>query len=152
MEDLIERLHDKGLRATPQRVLLLEILESGQHLDAEAVYQQAAQRNPDISLATVYRTLERLEESGLVAQRYFGRDHKREIYESSAKQEHYHFKCSSCGKLIEVQTRRIAQMRQELAQELGLVLTHACFCLEGLCKDCAEKGKSISVNEIGLSL
>jgi Fur family ferric uptake transcriptional regulator len=146
MENLLERLHEKGLRATSQRVLLLEILDSGQHLDAEAVYQQARQRDPDISLATVYRTLERLETSGLVAQRYFGRDHKREVYESAAKQEHYHFKCVSCGTLIEVQTRRIAQMRQELAQDLGVLLQHACFCLEGLCKDCVEKGKTIPAN------
>lgn len=152
MEDLLERLRGKGLRATPQRVLLLEILDSGQHLDAEAVFQQARQRDPEISLATVYRTLERLEENGLVAQRYFGREHKREVYETSAKQEHYHFKCVSCGKLIEVQTRRIAQMRQELAQDLGLILQHACFCLEGLCKECAEKGEVMAANKMGFNI
>ena len=137
MSTMIDRLHSKRLRATPQRVLLLQILDSGEHLDAEAVYQQARQHDANISMATVYRTLHHLKKSGLVSQRYFSRQHKREYYETGNKQEHYHFKCLGCGLVVEVQTPRIAQMRGEIAQELGLVFQHACICLEGLCTTCA---------------
>lgn len=139
MSTVIDRLHSQRLRATPQRVLLLQILDSGEHMDAESVYHKARQLDPNISLATVYRTLDRLKKSGLLSQRYFSRQHKREYYETGNKQEHYHFKCLGCGQVIEVQTPRIAQMRREVAEQLGLVFQHACICLEGYCASCAAR-------------
>ena len=135
--DFLTQLHEKNLRVTPQRLLVLDILAGGEHLDAESVYQQARQRDPSISLATVYRTLDILERSGLLQQRFFSREHKREYYESASKAEHYHFRCVRCHTVIEVQTRRLAQLRDELQSELGLVMRHACVCLEGLCAQCA---------------
>ncbi len=139
------QLAQAGLRATPQRLLVLEILrEADEHLDAEAIYERARRRDPRISLATVYRTLAKLKEVGLVEQRYFARDHKREYYEATGKAEHYHFTCLGCGKVIEVETPRIAQARAELSEALGLEFTHACICFEGYCAECAaqrrEKG------------
>ncbi len=129
-----------GLRVTPQRLLVLEILhEADEHLDAEAIYARAKDRDPRISLATVYRTLSKLKEVGLVEQRYFARDHKREYYEATGKGEHYHFTCLGCGKVIEVETPRIAQARAELSVALGLEFTHACICFEGFCPECAAR-------------
>lgn len=134
------QLQEAGLRVTPQRVLVLEILEEAEeHLDAEAIYERARRRDPRVSLATVYRTLAKLKEVGLVEQRYFARDHKREYYEASRKEEHYHFTCLGCGKVIEVHTPRIAQAREELSEALGLEFTHACICFEGFCPECAAK-------------
>jgi Fe2+ or Zn2+ uptake regulation protein len=121
-------------------MLVLQILEEAEeHLDAEAIYARARERDPNVSLATVYRTLSKLKEMGLVEQRYFARDHKREYYEATGKREHYHFTCLGCGKVIEVHTPRIAQARQELSEELGLVFTHACICFEGYCATCAAE-------------
>ncbi len=135
-----ERLMASGLRVTPQRVLILEILDEAEgHLDAEAVYERARERDERISLATVYRTLAKLKEVGLVEQRYFARDHKREYYESALKAEHYHFTCKGCGKVIEVETARIAQARAELSATLGIEITHVCVCFEGYCAECAAK-------------
>ena len=151
-----ERLAAAGLRVTSQRLLVLEILdEADEHLDAEAIYERARQLDPRVSLATVYRTLAKLKEAGLVEQRYFARDHKREYYESAKKEEHYHFTCLGCGKVIEVHTSRIAQARQELSEELGLEFTHACICFEGFCPDCAArrregKGKERPVLDMNL--
>ncbi len=134
------QLAEVGLRATPQRLLILTILENAQeHLDAEAIYERARAWDAKISLATVYRALARLKEAGLVEQRYFARDHRREYYEAVSKGEHYHFTCLGCGKVIEVTTPRIAQARKELSEALGLEFTHACICFEGYCPDCAAK-------------
>lgn len=135
-----ERFHELGLRATPQRLLVLQILEEAdQHLDAEAIWERARSFDPNLSLATTYRTLHTLKEMNLVAQRYFSRDHKREYYESTAKSEHYHFTCIGCGKIIELSTPRITQARRELSQELGLIFAHACICFEGYCPECAAQ-------------
>jgi Fe2+ or Zn2+ uptake regulation protein len=133
-------LHAAGRRLTPQRALVLSILqESDGHLDAEAIWQQARTRDETINLATVYRTLTVLKEMGLVEQRYFARDHKREFYEAVGKREHYHFTCLGCGKVVEVETPRIRQARRELSEALGLRFLHACICFEGYCAECAAK-------------
>ncbi len=146
-EQIRRELAQAGLRVTPQRLIVLEILrEADEHLDAEAIYARAKERDPRISLATVYRALAKLKEVGLIEQRYFARDHKREYYEATGKGEHYHFTCLGCGKVIEVETPRIAQARQELSEALGLEFVHACICFEGFCPECAaqrrEKGLS----------
>lgn len=142
------QLEHAGLRVTPQRVLVLEILEEAEeHLDAEAIYERARRRDPKVSLATVYRTLAKLKEVGLVEQRYFARDHRREYYEASHKEEHYHFTCLGCGKVIEVHTPRIAQARQELSEALGLEFTHACICFEGFCAECAAKRRKSQASQ-----
>ncbi len=135
-----KQLAGMGLRATPQRLLVLAILEDAEtHLDAEGIYEEARKRDPKISLATVYRTLSKLKEVGLVEQRYFARDHKREYYEMVGKGEHYHFTCLGCGKVLELYTPRIAQARRELSEALGLEFTHACICFEGFCPECAAR-------------
>jgi Fur family ferric uptake transcriptional regulator len=137
--ELSDSLHATGRRMTPQRALVLSILhESDEHLDAEAIWQQARTRDASINLATVYRTLTVLKDMGLVEQRYFARDHKREYYEAVGKHDHYHFTCRGCGKVIELETPRIRQARRELSAEHGLRIVHACICFEGYCAECSS--------------
>jgi len=143
-----KQLAEFGLRATPQRLLVLAILEdANEHLDAEGIFEEARKRDPKISLATVYRTLSKLKEVGMVEQRYFARDHKREYYETARKEEHYHFTCLGCSKVMELHTPRIAQARQELSEELGIEFTHACICFEGFCPECAARRRERGQNE-----
>jgi Fe2+ or Zn2+ uptake regulation protein len=137
---LNESLHKTGRRMTPQRRTVLTILENTKtHLDAEGIWKQARKLGEELNLATVYRTLSVLKEMGLVDQRYFARDHKREVYEPSHKPEHYHFTCISCGNVTEFTTSRISELRSELETEISVQLTHSCLCLEGLCSDCHNK-------------
>ena len=136
---LEQSLHESGRRMTSQRALILSVLEdSEKHLDAETIFARARKRQRSLNLATVYRTLAVLKEMGLVEQRYFARDHKREYFEAVGKREHYHFTCVHCGKIIEMETPRIQQARKELSAALGVQFTHACVCFEGYCADCAE--------------
>ena len=135
---LSDSLHASGRRLTPQRALILSILQhSDEHLDAEAIWQTAQRRDASLNLATVYRTLAVLKEMGLIEQRYFARDHKREFYEAVGKREHYHFTCLGCGEVIEFETPRIGQARREISETLGLRLVSACVCFEGYCAKCA---------------
>ena len=135
---LQQRLRTAGLRATPQRLLLMQILEgTEEHLDAEALYEQARQQDPRISLATVYRTLSALKEAGLVDQRYFAREHRREYFEAAQPEEHYHFTCLGCGRVIEFSTPLMEQVRRDLEARFGVRFNHACVCFEGFCPECA---------------
>lgn len=136
---LQEALHVAGRRLTPQRALILSVLHQVDgHLDAEGIHSLAQNHYPGLNLATVYRTLAVLKEMGLVEQRYFARDHKREYYEAVGKREHYHATCLGCGKVIEVETPRIRQAQRELSENSGFIFVHACVCFEGYCAECAQ--------------
>ena len=137
--NLDETLHATGRRLTAQRALVLKIIEeSKDHLDVETIWQRANEIQTQLNLATVYRTLAVLKEMGFVQQRYFARDHKREVYESALKPEHFHFTCLGCGEIVEFETTRIQQARTELSEEVGVGITHACVCFEGYCSRCTE--------------
>lgn len=132
-----EQLRSSGHRVTPQRVLLLRLLEeANEHQDAESLYKRASAEDASISLATVYRTLAVLKELGLVEQRYFARDHSKEYYEPTRRSEHYHFTCTNCGRVIEFSTPLIAEVSRSVGERHGLKVTHACVCFEGLCDQC----------------
>lgn len=136
--EALATLRTTGHRITPQRQIVLEVIESStEHLDAEAVYQRAREKDPQISLATVYRTLAVLKDMELVEQRYLARTHAREHYEPVGAPEHYHFTCLGCRRVIEFQSPRVKQMTSELHRELGVEIAHACICLEGYCETCA---------------
>jgi len=135
-------LREQGKRITPQRRLLLRIIEeSHEHLNAEQIYLRAKREDPRLSLSTVYRTLAVLKEAGLVEQRYFARDHQREYFESPRTPEHYHFTCIGCGRVIEFETPRMQQLKLELQENQAVQVTHACVCLEGYCADCLAQGR-----------
>lgn len=144
MSKLVERaqraFQRSGMRLTSQRRTILEVLdESEAHLDAEALYHRAKARDPKISLATVYRTLAALREIGLVQQRQLTRADQRGYYEI-ADQQHYHFTCLRCGRVIEFDTPLMTQIQQEFASEMGVRVTQARLHLEGYCAVCLDQG------------
>ncbi|HLF28962.1 MAG TPA: Fur family transcriptional regulator [Anaerolineae bacterium] len=141
----LKTLRATGHRITAQRQVVLEVVESSpKHLDAETIYQRVREKDPQISLATVYRTLSVLKEMGLIEQSYLARNHTREYYEPVGAPEHHHFTCLGCRTVIEFQSQRVKQMRADLQRELGLDISHACICLEGYCRSCAAKRKTVS--------
>jgi Fur family transcriptional regulator, ferric uptake regulator len=141
--DFTSSLHTKGMRVTGQRKLILQVLEeAGGHLDAETVFERAHSRDERVSLATVYRTLQLLKEMGLVDQHYVSRQHEREVFEPVGAEEHYHFSCLKCGKVVEFQSPLIDHARQQLTQELGINILHGCACFEGYCADCSQRGEA----------
>ena len=143
MNKLEDHLRDAfraaGRRLTSQRRLILEVLEtSDEHLDAEALYDQAKVLDPNVSLATVYRTLAILKEMGLVEEHRLGEGHSH--YESVRSGPHYHFTCLDCGKVIEFDTPLVAQVEQELSEREGVRVTGAHVHLSGYCAHCHSQG------------
>ena len=131
-----EVLRATGRRLTHQRRLLLEVLsESPGHLDAEAIYALAKERDPNISLATVYRTLRVLKETGIVQQRRLDHEGQKHHYEVAAR-THYHFTCLGCGRVIEFESSLIERARKQLADQWHLDVLHTRVHLEGYCADC----------------
>jgi Fe2+ or Zn2+ uptake regulation protein len=145
MNESIDHLRDTfraaGLRLTSQRCLIMEVLEASDgHLEAEALYDQAKTLDPNISLATVYRTLAVLKEMGLVEEHRLGEEHSH--YESVRSGPHYHFTCLSCGEVIEFNTSLMAQIEQELVEREGVRVIGVHLHLSGYCARCQHQNQN----------
>jgi Fe2+ or Zn2+ uptake regulation protein len=137
---LQEAFRDSGRRLTSQRRLILEVLEtSDQHLDAEAVYDQARVLDPNVSLATVYRTLAVFKEMGLIEEHRLGEEHSH--YEPVRSGPHYHFTCLNCGQVIEFDTPLVTKIEQKLSAHAGVRVISAHLHLSGYCAQCQDNAK-----------
>jgi len=134
-ETLREAFREAGRRLTSQRCLILDVLKgSDEHLDAEAVHDRAKSCAPDISLATVYRTLTLLREMGFVEEHRLGEGHSH--YEAVHEEPHYHFTCLRCGRVIEFDTPLVSRIRRELSEQEAVEIVRAHLHLSGYCNDC----------------
>lgn len=132
-------LRAEGRRLTPQRELLLRTLEErGQHLDAEELFMLARERDPRLSLSTVYRTLNVLRDMGLVEELHLGEEHHH--YEVASLGEHHHLVCTSCGSVIEFESPLMEQLKREVAEENDFQVNGIHIDLTGLCARC-RKGR-----------
>ena len=135
--ELREAFRESGRRLTSQRCLILDVLrESEDHLDAEAVHDEAKRSAPDISLATVYRTLTLLQELGLVEEHRLGEGHSH--FEAVQDAPHYHFTCRRCGKVLEFDSPLVSRIVRKLAEREGVQVTKAHLHLTGYCERCQE--------------
>lgn len=128
MTKSIEQLcADKGLRMTGQRRLIVSVLsenfdKSALHPNADELYQLVTERDPRISLATIYRTLRLLEESGVLEKIEFGDGKNR--YERANRKHHDHLIDTKTGEVIEFSNADIEQLQKKIAHKLGYKLVH----------------------------
>ena len=128
-------IHKKGHRITRQRRLILSIIEeSDEHLNVQAIYRIARERDQNISLATVYRSLELLKEINLVQEHSLGEDHGH--FEKCDPKSHFHFTCSTCGAVIEFQIPPLSSWMETLAESKNLKIDEIHLFITGACKDC----------------
>lgn len=131
-------LKEKGLRLTRQRQILLELLDqSGQHLDAERLFQMAKERDPKLNRVTVYRTLKALKQGGLVDEldlmHHEGDQH---YYETRTKQEHAHVICLRCGRIEEFFGEPLNALRNQIQDHFGFEIVLARTEVGGYCAHC----------------
>jgi len=118
---LTERCTEKGLRMTGQRRVIAQVLEEAiDHPDVEDLYQRASKINTHISIATVYRTVKLLEETGIIERHEF-RD-GRARYEIVPEDHHDHLIDLKSGTVIEFANEEIEALQEKIARELGYEL------------------------------
>lgn len=131
-------LSSAGLRMTSQRALILDIISQGHgHLDADGVYRLAREKQPSLSLSTVYRNLQTLKKLGLVKELHFDESHHH--YEAKPSAEHHHLLCLGCGKIVEFECGLSHRMRQEIARKKGFEVTGVEVHMSGYCAECRRK-------------
>lgn len=137
-EKAIEAIRLAGGRLTTQRQTLIELLAAvSERIDAETLYQRALEHDPDINLATVYRTLDTLETAHLIRAQYISPDHERKYF--TLVLEPYHFTCRQCHRVIPFASKFVDLLKQQLETELHVRPINACVCIEGVCPDCQAR-------------
>jgi len=141
-DDLIEHLRAQGLRITEPRRLVCEVIATrhDEHLTAAAIYD-IVQSGTDGQLdrATVYRTLDALEDAGAIRHGHIG--HGPTVYHLADTVEHQHLLCTRCGRTVAVDRSVINDLLDAITDETGFVPDVDHFALGGLCRDCTGESR-----------
>ncbi|MFI6602803.1 Fur family transcriptional regulator [Nonomuraea sp. NPDC050536] len=129
-----EELRAKGYRVTPQRQLVLEAVKDLEHATPEEICAKVRETARGVNISTVYRTLELLEELGMVTHTHLG--HGAPTYHLAAEADHVHLVCRGCDEVIEVRPQMAEGLVKALDEELGFVTDVRHLTVFGRCKNC----------------
>ena len=132
-------LHERGLRMTPQRQLVLDAVRVLGHATPEQICTEVQSMAPAVNITTVYRTLDLLERLGLVRHTHLG--HGAPTY-SEREHQHVHLVCHSCGGVTEIPTDLMSELAERLDAEFGFELDVTHVALSGACRDC--RGEAVT--------
>jgi Fe2+ or Zn2+ uptake regulation protein len=136
MTDYAALLKKSGLKATFQRMNILECIDVHGHMSIDAIYEQVVKRHPSLSLATIYKNIILMVENGvLVEVPITGKKSKYEL----TKEDHIHLVCTECG---EVEDKPMQSMTDELftsiTKQENFTLSKQQINLYGVCSHCQE--------------
>ena len=138
-----ERLREMGYRLTPQRLMILEAVQSNDdHTSAEEVHARVVERYPDVNISTVYRTLELLKHLGLVVETDLGEG--RVKYHYAEKGHHHHLVCQKCGAVLELEESVLRPLQNTLLRKYGFRADLGHFAIFGHCLRCASAKTGLS--------
>ncbi|MDO7788755.1 Fur family transcriptional regulator [Desulforamulus aquiferis] len=132
----IKQLQEKGLKITPQRQEIIRVfLESkNNHLSAEDVHNQIAEKFPSMSLDTVYRNLSVMQQLGILTELNFGE--RKNLFEINSSQHHHHLVCTKCGVSEEIDFCPLEFLDADKVKNFK-VKKHS-FEIFGICANCME--------------
>ncbi len=144
-----QMLKEKNLKVTRQRLLVLELMgdHPGEHLTAEDIYEFAREKDPEIGLATIYRTLQVLVELQVIDKISFDDGFARYELghvpdgEGQTRHHHHHAICSRCGAVYSFEEDLLDNLEQSLMERLGFLVVDHEVKLFGYCRSCREKMK-----------
>jgi Fur family ferric uptake transcriptional regulator len=133
--DLRLAFKQRGLRMTPQRQLILDAVAAMHgHVSADQVYQDVVRVYPDVNITTVYRTLDVLEELGVVRHTHFHDGVAQ--YQRTDEAPHHHLVCTRCGGDVELDMRLLEPLAQTLRARYGFEADLAHTAIVGVCRGC----------------
>jgi Fur family ferric uptake transcriptional regulator len=137
-KELQKLLTEKKLKKTSQRALIwAALLEAKDHPSVEQIRDAMMAQGHRIGLATIYRTIKLLLQSGFIRQ---SKLHGMTRYEPVISQpNHLHFICNSCGNTVEFPSRKVENLIKRVTKENGFEERYSRYAIFGLCKSCQRK-------------
>ncbi|MFF8959339.1 Fur family transcriptional regulator [Streptomyces sp. NPDC014894] len=133
-------LRQRGYRLTPQRQLVLEAVDRLGHAGPDDILHEVRKTAAGVNISTVYRTLELLEELGLVAHTHLG--HGSPTYQLADRHHHIHMVCRDCTRVIEVDVEIAAAFTDKLRADFGFDTDMKHFAIFGRCGDCTAEAST----------
>jgi Fur family ferric uptake transcriptional regulator len=127
-------LRERGYRLTPQRELVLQAVDELGHATPDEVLGKVHEHSESINISTVYRTLELLEELGLVRHTHI--TDRAPTYHSTRTPQHVHLVCRGCGSVLDAQPEEFAATVQTLDAKHGFEPDLGHLTVFGRCADC----------------
>jgi Fur family ferric uptake transcriptional regulator len=142
-------IEEKGLKRSRQRERIADTFFAMRgHVSVEELAARVRARDPRVSLATVYRTMKLLADSGLATARQFGDGQTR--YEGAAgKHHHDHLICTACGEIVEFANDEIEHLQERVARDHGFEVERHKLELYGRCARCRRTGRDAAREEVG---
>ncbi len=147
MEKKVSQLatHFKDHKFTPQRRIVLEVFleNKGGHLSADDVFNLTREKDKEIGLATIYRSLDLLEELRLINKFHFGDGRSRYELALTHKDEHHHHHliCRDCENIFEVKEDLLHQLEEVIEKENQFKIVDHRVQFYGYCASCQKKQK-----------
>lgn len=139
-------LREKGIKVTPQRAAILDVLRgTKEHPGVEVIYQKVKKQFPSISLATVYKTVELFVRSNLIQELCLTGDVSR--YDARAE-AHPHVACINCGKVEDIHNLPVENIIEPAEQATGYKILKEEIMYFGYCGDCRDGMEDIEKMEI----
>jgi Fe2+ or Zn2+ uptake regulation protein len=136
---LLERVRQRGWRITPQRRAVVQTLSGDHvHLTADQVHGAARRLLPEISLATVYNTLNELVTMGELTEVRLHDGTAR--YDPKVGPDHHHLVCGRCGQIFDVQPSGVEGLSLPAEQHHGMAVDGVRIVFTGRCAACATTG------------
>jgi Fe2+ or Zn2+ uptake regulation protein len=136
-EDLVGQLKEKGLKITPQRLAIIDVLVEScdRHPGVTLIFNEARKKARRISLSTVYATLKEFSENGLIVQMEFDRMENR--YDGNLS-DHVNLICKRCGTIVDYHIPATLEPK-DIARKAGFVVTDTRMEFHGYCRDCLKR-------------
>jgi Fur family transcriptional regulator, ferric uptake regulator len=129
-----EQLRARGYRVTPQRQLVLEAVARLDHATPEEIGAQVQQTARGVNISTIYRTLELLEQIGMVTHTHL--HHGAPTYHLATHADHVHLVCGDCGRVSEIGPDAIRPLITALDERYGFQTDVGHLTVFGRCRDC----------------
>ncbi|HEX6073783.1 MAG TPA: Fur family transcriptional regulator [Micromonosporaceae bacterium] len=134
---LAEALRARGLRLTAQRQLVLDAVRSLGHATPEQIHATVRRTAAGVNITTVYRTLELLEDLGLVTHTHLS--HGAPTYHAAGDRSHVHLVCHECGTVDEAPRDLLEPLARKLEEERRFLMDIGHVALFGLCSRCGDR-------------
>ncbi|MBI2936085.1 MAG: transcriptional repressor [Chloroflexi bacterium] len=134
----VKALKEKGIRLTPQRLLVLSVIAEGNgHMGVDEVFQRSKESYPYLDIATVYRTLHLFKRLGVVTEVGIGDRLHFELTDPGAR--HHHMVCHTCGGAFDLDPRYLEEFRRTLVRKFSFAPDLDNFAVTGVCGQCQDR-------------
>jgi len=132
-------LKEKGLKLTPQRILIADIIhDAGGHITAGEIIGRVQAKMPGVNKSTIYRTLDILEKAGCVYKSERGNEF---VYHHDDEGQRHHLVCRRCGRTMDCDEEIFLPLRRALVKKYDFRVDFKHMVMNGICGECKKESK-----------